>query len=136
MIDLNKNRHSVYKLQFHLVLVTKYRKKVFTQDIMKRLKEISYDLFDKWNLQINELNGEDNHIHILFESNPQTQLSKFISNYKTVSSRLLRKEFSSELNRVYYKPFLWEPSYFISSTGGTTLDIIKKYIENQNEPTK
>ena len=77
-----------------------------------------------------------NHIHILFESNPQTQLSKFISNYKTVSSRLLRKDFSQELSKYYYKPFLWEPSYFISSTGGTTLDIIKKYIENQNEPTK
>ena len=74
--------------------------------------------------------------HILFEAPPQVQLSKLVNNFKTVSSRLIRKEFKEHIDKFYYKPYFWSNSYLILSTGGTTIETIKQYIENQNAPNK
>jgi putative transposase len=52
---------------------------------------------------------------------------------KTATSRLLRKEFPEHLSKFYWKDSFWSPSYCLVSAGGAPLDIIKKYIENQNK---
>ena len=130
-----KNRHSIYRLQYHLVLVTKYRHKVINKEINQRLKRIAYDIFEKsWNCEIIEIESEADHLHIAFEAQPQIQLSKLINNFKTVSSRLIRKEFKEHIEKYYWKSFFWSPSYCLLSVGGATIDIIKEYIENQAKP--
>ena len=129
-----KNRHSCYSLKYHLVVVTKYRNKCITKDVLNRIEEIAQNLFATWKCEIIEINGEADHIHILFEAPPQVQLSKLINNFKTVSSRYIRKEFSEHLSKFYWKPYFWSQSYLIISTGGTTIEVIKKYIEEQNAP--
>lgn len=88
------------------------------------------------NFKIIEINFEDDHIHILFESMPQVQLSKLINNFKSVSSRLIRKEYKEHMDKYYWKPYFWSNSYLLLTTGGATIDIIKQYIENQNSPTE
>lgn len=100
------NRHSCYLLEYHLVLVSKYRRPVIRGRVKERLLEISYDILeDKWGCSISAINTDKDHIHVMFEASPQTQLSKLINNYKTVSSRILRKEFPEILNRYYRKPY-------------------------------
>jgi putative transposase len=131
----NKNRHSIYKLQYHLVVVTKYRHKAINKEISNRLKEIANELFGKWKCEILEIECEADHLHILFESMPQIQPSKLVNNFKTVSSRLIRKEFKDHIGKYYWKPFFWSPSYCLLTTGGATVDIIKGYIQNQDKPT-
>ncbi|MGM7685169.1 IS200/IS605 family transposase [Cytobacillus sp. Hm23] len=133
MINYNNNRHAYYKLTYHLVVVTKYRHKCISEDIMKRLKEITESLFEKWNCEIIEMNGEEDHIHILFDAPPQINLANTINSYKTVTSRYIRKEFQKELSKYYWKPYFWNRSYMVLTTGGATIDIIKKYIEEQGE---
>lgn len=131
----NTNRHAVYKLQYHLIIVTKYRYKVITADINNRLKEIIYDIFEnRWGCKIIEAETERDHVHIAFESSPQTQPSKLVNNFKTVSSRLIRKEFADQLAKSYWKPVFWSPSYCLLSVGGATIDIIKQYIKSQEKP--
>ena len=131
------NRHSCYRLHYHLVVVTKYRNKVINSHILKDLETISKNIFnEKWNCNIVEFNGESNHIHILFEAPPQVQLSKLINNFKTVSSRLVRKNHKAHVDKFYWKPFFWSNSYLLLSVGGATIDIIKEYIENQDSPKK
>lgn len=133
--DYRQNRHSCYSLKYHLVVVTKYRNKIINKEIFSRLKEISNRLFkDSWNAEIIEINGEADHIHILFEAPPQVQLSKLVNNFKTVTSRLIRKEFKNHVDKFYWKPYFWSNSYLIISVGGAPLEIIKKYIENQKKP--
>ena len=90
----------------------------------------------KWEGRLIEFNGEVDHVHILIQYNPQTELSKLINNLKTVSSRYLRKEFADEINKVYWKDVLWTSGYFIASCGGVTVEELKKYIENQDRPDK
>lgn len=135
--EYNTNRHSCYLLKYHLVVVTKYRNKVINKIIGDRLIEIAKNIFEeKWKSKIIEINFEDDHIHILFESMPQVQLSKLINNFKSVSSRLIRKEYKEHIDKYYWKPYFWSNSYLLLTTGGATIDIIKQYIENQNSPTE
>ncbi len=126
------NRHAVYLLQYHLVVVTKYRHKVINNDLKDRLIEISYSIIESdWKSKIISINTDEDHIHILFETSPQTQLSKLINNYKTVTSRLIRKEFSKQLEQYYWKPYFWSDTYFISSVSDTSEAMIKTYIDKQ-----
>ena len=131
MNDFKKNRHALYKLTYHLVVATKYRHKCINNVMHTRLREIADDLFTKWDCEIIEMNGEEDHIHILFDAPPQIQLSKIINSFKTVSSRYIRKEFPKELAPYYWKPYFWSQSYMVFTTGGATIEVIKQYIDNQ-----
>ena len=133
MTSYNKNRHANYKLTYHLVVVTKYRHHCISKEMMERLREITKDLFDRWNCEVVEMNGEQDHIHILFSAPPQINLANTINSYKTVTSRYIRKEFQEELSTYYWKPYFWSRSYMILTTGGATIETITKYIEQQGE---
>ncbi|MEC0423920.1 IS200/IS605 family transposase, partial [Bacillus subtilis] len=87
MYEFNRNRHSVYSLNYHLVVVTKYRKKCISEEMLNRLKEIANNVFTSFKCELMEINGEEDHVHLLFKAPPQVQLSKLINNFKTVSSR-------------------------------------------------
>ncbi len=116
------------------VLTTKYRKRVLTGQMIDRLGEILKDLLLKWDSKVVDFNGESDHVHLLFQYTPQTELPKFINNIKTVTSRYLRKEFPDRVNQFYYKDVLWNGSYFIASCGGVTVETLKKYVESQDKP--
>ena len=131
MTEFKRNRHALFKLTYHLVVVTKYRHKCINDAMQLRLQEIASDLFAKWDCEIIEMNGEEDHVHILFDAPPQIQLSKIINSFKTVSSRYIRKEFQKELSPYYWKPYFWSQSYMVLTTGGATLEVVKQYIENQ-----
>ncbi len=132
--NYHKNRHAVYLLQYHLVVVTKYRHPVINGDVKDRLISLSHEIIEEhWKGEILEINTDHDHIHILFEISPQTQLSKLINNYKTVTSRLIRKEFSEELRPYYEKPYFWSDTYFISSVSDTSRKTIEQYIQAQGK---
>ncbi len=126
------NRHSCYSLEYHLVLVTKYRHPVLIGKLRDRLIDITHSVIEKdWGCIVSSVNTDKDHIYILFEAKPQTQLSKLVNNYKTVSSRLLRKEFSEELKPYYWKPYFWSDSYFVCTVSDRTHDMVEYYIRNQ-----
>lgn len=122
---------AISDLKAHLVLTTKYRRKVITPDILNRLEEIITKFCNEQGCLLLEMNGEADHIHVLFEYYPQLTLSKFVNSLKTVTSRLIRKEFPEEVKRVYWKPIFWNGSYFIASYGGVTIETLKRYVQDQ-----
>lgn len=123
---------TVYDLTIHLVLVTKYRKKVINADIFKRPEEISRDLCQKWDCELREFNGEIDRIHLPVDINSQVKISGFANNLKTITSRGIRKEFQEHCERYLSKKVFWKIGYFVSTTGGANLKTVKKYIsENQ-----
>ena len=125
--NYHKNRHAVYLLQYHLVVVTKYRHPVLTGKLCDRLITISHEIIEGyWKGEILEINTDTDYIHILFEASPQTQLSKLINNYKTVTSRLIRKEFPEEL-----RPYYWKPYFYIRHI---LCQFCIKYISKDDQP--
>jgi putative transposase len=129
--QLQTLHHCAFSLHFHLVLVTKYRRKAITKEMLERLRVIFRETLEKWRCELIEFNGEADHLHLLFQTNPTVQLSKLVNNLKTVSSRLIRRDFSGHLNRIYWKPVFWHRSYCLISSGGATIEILRKYIEEQ-----
>ena len=132
-MKLKAHHHCVYNLHYHLVFVTKYRKKCFNQSILDYLKEIFQHLAEKWEIELIEFNGQQDHIHLLIATHPNIKMSSLVNNLKTVSSRLVRKKFPEHLSKYYWKPFLWNRAYCLITTGGVTIDIIQKYIQQQEQ---
>jgi putative transposase len=132
MLKLDTNLHSVFMLWYHLILVTKYRREVFTDDISNRAKEIFENIATNYHITLIEWNHDSDHVHILFRSHPKTELSKFINAYKSASSRLIKQEFESVRNKLW-KSYFWSQSFCLLTSGGAPIDVIKQYIESQGE---
>lgn len=131
LIQLDSNNHSVFSLNYHLVLVVKYRKKVFSnQKMLLRLREIAEYIGKNSNVEIKEMNGEADHVHFLIKTKPNCDLSKYINAMKSASSRLLKKEFP-EVKKKLWKEAFWSQSYCLLSVGGAPIEVLKRYIENQ-----
>ena len=129
--ELNSLFHCVYELKYHLVLVTKYRRRVINKAILKNLHEHFSRLLTKWECELLEFNGEADHVHLLIALNPKVQPSKLVNNLKTVTSRLIRKEFETHVSKFYWKPVFWSRSYCLLTVGGAPLSVLKQYIEQQ-----
>lgn len=128
-----RNRHSCFLLQYHLVLVTKYRHPVIFGDIEARLKRYTEKYFSDRGFNILAIETMPDHMHILFEFQPQDSLASFVNAFKSGSSRYIRKCFSHELSTFYWKPYFWSMSYFVGSVSENTTEMVKKYILNQKE---
>ena len=131
-MNLDTNFHSVFLLNYHLVFVTKYRKKVIDDDISNRLKEIFEKIAPNYKIYVIEWDYDLDHIHILFKGEPKTEISKFINAYRSASSRLIKKEFP-DIRKKLWKEYFWSRSFCLLTTGGAPIEIIKKYIQSQGE---
>lgn len=129
---LETNNHSVFSLNYHLVLVVKYRRKAIDDTVSARLKEIFEYIQPSYNVTCREWNHDVDHVHVLFSAHPNSELSKFINAYKSASSRLIKKEFP-EIRQKLWKEYFWSQSFCLVSTGGVTSDIVKGYIQSQGE---
>ena len=131
-MELMSNNHSVFILHYHLILVVKYRRKVITDEISRKLRIEFEKICKNYNIRLEDWNHDIDHMHILFNANPNTNISKFINAYKSASSRIIKKEFP-EIKQQLWKENFWSTSFCLISTGGATIEIIKKYIESQGE---
>ena len=92
-MKLDNNNHSVFLLNYQLIMCTKHRNKVIDDVISNRLREMFENLSIKYNISLDEWNHDADHVHILFRGQPNSEISKFINAYKSASSRLIKKEF-------------------------------------------
>ena len=131
-MELDTNAHSVFSLHYHLILVVKYRRQVFTDEISNRAKEIFEYIAPNYKIELIEWNHDTDHIHVLFKGQPKTEISKFINAYKSASSRLLKKEYPT-IQQQLWKEMFWSRSFCLLSSGGAPIETIRQYIENQGE---
>ena len=130
-MNLDNNSHSVFLLYYHLVLVVKYRRKVFDDNVSNFAKDIFIRISKSYNITLEQWNHNKDHVHIMFRAHPNTEISKFINAYKSASSRLIKKEFPSVVEKLWKRMF-WSRSFCLLTTGGAPIEIIRQYIEEQN----
>lgn len=130
-MELDTNNHSVFLLYYHLILVVKYRRKVFSDQMSQYAKNIFIRISSSYNITLEEWNHDNDHVHVMVRAHPNTEISKFINAYKSASSRLIKKDFP-EVRRKLWKEMFWSRSYCLLTTGGAPIEIIRKYIESQN----
>lgn len=121
----------MFALHAHLVFMTKYRRRVFTDEHLTAMQPVLAAVCADSGAVLVELNGEDDHVHLLIEYPPTVQLSRLVNSLKGVSSRRLRQRFRLRTHRDHP----WSPSYFAASCSGAPLSIIREYVEQQRRPT-
>lgn len=131
-MKLDNNNHSVFMLQYQLIMCIKYRNKVIDDEISNCLKEIFERIASSYNITLEKWNYDTDHVHILFRGQPNTELSKFINAYKSASSRLIKKEYP-QIRKSLWKEMFWSQSFCLITTGEATIDIIKQYIQSQGK---
>jgi putative transposase len=105
---------------------------VINEPILAKLEEhFRYLLDERWGAQLLEFNGEPDHVHMLIALNPKIGPSVLVNNLKTVSSRIIRRDFAEHVRRFYWKPVFWSRTYCLITCGGAPLSVLKQYIENQ-----
>ena len=129
-MEFDTNNHSVFLLQYHLIMCIKYRNKVINDTVSERLQQIFEYIAPNYHITLEEWNHDTDHVHVLFRGQPNTEMSKFINAYKSASSRLIKKEFP-EIRKSLWKEMFWSQSYCLISAGGVTVDIIRQYIQSQ-----
>ncbi|MGP3981444.1 IS200/IS605 family transposase [Streptomyces sp. KR80] len=132
--DVRTGRLVVHNLHAHLVFVTKYRRGVFTNEMLRRCEEIMGEVCRDFEAELKQFNGEHDHVHLLVHYPPKVQLSKLVNSLKGVSARLLRKEYDAHVRHYLWGGRLWSGSYFAGSCGGPPSTVVRQYIENQQRP--
>ncbi len=130
-MNLDKNTHSVFCLNYHLVLTTKNRKKIINDVISNRAREIFEKIAVNYGITVQKWSYRDDHLHIIFKARPNTEINKFVNAYKTASSRLLKKEYPDVCTDAS-DPHFWNQGFFVSSIGEITDEIIDNYITTQD----
>lgn len=126
--EYQRKAHLVYSCQYHVIFCPKYRRSVFKEEHQKRLKEIFNEVAKEYDFNIIEMEIMEDHVHLLLECNPRFGVMKCIHKLKGASSNLMFKEFDDIKRKL---PTLWTRSAFISTVGSVSLEVVKKYVEEQ-----
>jgi len=134
MYKLDKTGNCVFSLCYHLIIVVKYRRKVFiNDDLVTDIKTILSTISNSMDVVIIEQECGDDHIHILFRAKLTLDITKYINLLKGNSSRNIRKKYKDFLKDKLWGDHFWSPSYFLATTGNVNIDILKEYVENQRK---
>ena len=129
-LSFKSNNNIVYSCKYHVVFCPKYRKQILHGVVEKRFKQIVREVCKERGAILIEIECNEDHAHILLEVDPQFGIHKLVKQIKGRSSFFLRNEFPVLKSTM---PSLWTNSYFVATCGGVTLDVIKKYVENQKK---
>ena len=121
-------------MHVHLVFVTKYRRGVFTKEILDDMRLMFASVCTDFEAELIEFDGEDDHVHLLVNYPPKVAVSKLVNSLKGISSLLIRKKNYPSIKAKLWGGALWSPSYFAASCGGAPITVIRKYIEQQRTP--
>jgi putative transposase len=127
-MKFKSNSNIVYNCQYHIIWCVKYRKKLLVGDIEARLKQILSEVAVDVQCEIEEMETDQDHVHLLISCDPQFGIHKIVKRMKGRSSKYLRDEFPILKTRL---PSLWTNSYFVATVGVAPLSVIKQYIKDQ-----
>ena len=122
--------HTKHRLIYHIVWIPKYRKRILKGELAKRLEELFYQCAEVNGWQIEELNIQEDHVHMMIQLKPSMSVSKVIQLFKGGSSKKVREEFP-ELEEFLWGNSFWADGYFVESSGKKNEQAIREYIRNQ-----
>lgn len=129
-------RHVVFSLQAHIVLVTKYRRGAISNRVREEIINAANDVAKRYEFKILDIDGEDDHIHLIVDYPPKLSLSKLVMVLKANTAKKVREQRFEEVESVLWGNHFWSPSYFVSSTGGASLEKVRRYVQDQRKPPR
>lgn len=124
------SRTAVYNIAYHLIWCPKYRRRVLTGEVEKRLAELLFIKAEELEITIETMEILPDHVHLFVKSSPVNSPHYIVQQLKGSTSRILRQEFPSLKSRL---PTLWTRSYYCESIGHISEDTVRRYIEEQKK---
>jgi putative transposase len=132
---LKTSNHAAFRLHYHVIFAIKYRNRCINKAMLDRMQEIFSNVCKSWRCELVQFGGEAEHVHLLIDAHPSMNLARMIGNLKTVSARLIRKEFEDHLKQYFWKVKFWNNAYAVVSAGGhASLETLLQYIQDQESP--
>jgi putative transposase len=135
MLNLDTNNHAVFDLNYHLILVVKYRRQVLADDVMAAFATMASHIGEAHGVVVKECNSEKDHVRLLLRTKPNTHMSVFVNSLKGATSRVLKRQFPA-IRKKLWKECLWSGSYCLITVGGAPSEVVRQYIESQGEGQK
>ncbi|WP_259048456.1 IS200/IS605 family transposase [Salinibacter ruber] len=123
-----RGRHAVHAVKYHFVWCSKRRASVLKGKVGNRLEEVLRGVAEEHDWGINSLAIRPDHVHLFVQADTRHAPYQVIHRFKGTSARVLRDEF----DRLHRLPSLWTRSYFVSTTGKVSEQVVEQYIEDQS----
>ena len=134
---LRTSNHAAFSLHYHVILTIKYRNRCINAAMLERMREIFVNCCKSWRCELVEFNGEGDHVNLLIDGHPSMNLARMVGNLKTVSARLIRKEFAKHLAKYFWKAKFWNNAYAVVTAGGhANIETLLEYIRDQEKPPR
>ena len=127
-LEYQTTRYSTYACEYHIIWCTKYRRSALSEEIQARFKELVLEAQEQYGFIVRALETMPDHVHLLASIPPNISVNIMIGKIKGRTAKVLREEFPHLKSRL---PNLWTRSYFVASTGGVTLQVLKQYVASQ-----
>ncbi len=131
MQKYRKTSHTVYDIKYHLVWITKYRKRILKGELAKRVRELIREVCKANEVEIIKGHVSEDHVHLFVSVPPHISVSKLMQYIKGKSSRKVMSEFKT-VSKMYWGRHFWARGYFVVSSGTITDEMIMEYIEKQD----
>jgi putative transposase len=137
--NYRKTSHTTYDCKYHIVWITKYRKKVLGGLVGKRVRELVREICKRNNVEILKGHVSKDHVHLFVSVPPHLAISKLVQYLKGKSSYKLMQE-NKQLSKLFWGRHLWARGYFVATSGNIvatsgniTDEVIMDYIKNQDD---
>ena len=131
MENYRKTSHSLYDCKYHIVWITKYRKKVLSGLVAERVRELIRQICKEHDVEIIKGHVSKDHVHLFVSVPPQMAISKLVQYLKGKSSYKLMQE-NQQISKEFWGRHMWGRGYFVATSGNVTDEIIMEYIKNQD----
>jgi len=131
MQHYRKSSHSVYDLKYHVVWITKYRKKVLIGEVAVKVRELIREICKANDIEIIKGHVSKDHVHLFISSPPHLSISNIVQAIKGKSSRKILSNFK-DMQKQFWGRHFWARGYFVASSGNVTDEVVMKYIEEQD----
>ena len=130
--DAVYTRRYIYNFHYHLIWVTKYRHKTFVTDqLSEEMKQILSSIAKDNNIAIEKMEVMPDHVHVLISFPPSKAPASAIKALKGRSAYIFLKRHPEIKQSQYWGSHLWSPSYYMSTLGNMSKEVVEKYINDQ-----
>ena len=136
MTEYTHAAHAVYALEYHIVLVVKDRKPCLTGEVAEACKRECARILEHYEGKVLQMEIDVDHIHLLVSLGTKYSVKEIVNVLKGVSARMLRRDYGETIRQYLPEDSFWSDSYLIATSGGVTLETLKKYVEKQGRPKR
>ena len=135
-MTVTKTNHCAYQTHYHIVFPVKYRKALLSSEVEKKIKEISEQISERYEIEFEKIGCDVNHIHILCSFHPKYSIGETVRKFKSITARELFKAFPRLRQELWGGEF-WSAGYYAATVGeGGNWEIVKRYVANQGKESE